>query len=350
MMEVKVECSCGQRYKFDVEPVSGRMPGPVSCPVCGTDGTVAANAIIQQRLAAGSTAGSPPRTTAQVRLVAPTPAAMPSLRIAAAGPQSGAAHPPVETAVATTPLPLPVAETGRPAGPAARALALPAAGVTKAKGKFSHGVLGAVLGTLLGAGIWLGLFYTTEWGSRSLMKLFALVVGFSAGMGARLLSRDEGSKDLGYIAAAIAFAGIFAAQYIIAREQIIGGYKRVVGKVYEARLAYAKKVVKAVPTGSDKEIREFLAAQSTEDGAAAKPSEVSAEDVQEFRDRDLPELRDLASGKITKAQYNKDSGAEELEENSGVKLLIAIKGIGLFSFGAMILALGTAFKTAATDA
>jgi hypothetical protein len=45
-------------------------------------------------------------------------------------------------------------------------------------------------------------------------------------------------------------------------------------------------------------------------------------------DKELPELRDLASGKITKAQYNKDSGVEELEENSGIKLLLSIKGTG----------------------
>src|ERR1051326_3048947 len=50
-MEVKVQCDCGTRYKFDVEPVGGRMPGPVQCPSCQADGTAAAEAIIQQTLA-----------------------------------------------------------------------------------------------------------------------------------------------------------------------------------------------------------------------------------------------------------------------------------------------------------
>ena len=49
-MEIKVQCDCGQKFKFDVEPVSGRMPFAVNCPVCGADGTARANVILQQLL------------------------------------------------------------------------------------------------------------------------------------------------------------------------------------------------------------------------------------------------------------------------------------------------------------
>src|SRR6266498_2832407 len=52
MIPVKVECGCGQRYAFDVEPVNGRMPASVVCPVCGADGTAAANESITRALAA----------------------------------------------------------------------------------------------------------------------------------------------------------------------------------------------------------------------------------------------------------------------------------------------------------
>ena len=47
-MTVKVQCDCGQRYSFDVEPVSGRMPTSVTCPVCDADGTAKANEFISQ--------------------------------------------------------------------------------------------------------------------------------------------------------------------------------------------------------------------------------------------------------------------------------------------------------------
>ena len=52
MIPIKIQCDCGQRYAFEVEPVGGRMPKAVVCPACGADGTTAANAAIAQSLAA----------------------------------------------------------------------------------------------------------------------------------------------------------------------------------------------------------------------------------------------------------------------------------------------------------
>jgi hypothetical protein len=52
MIPVKIQCGCGQRYAFDVEPVNGRMPVSVACPACGADGTAAANECIASALAA----------------------------------------------------------------------------------------------------------------------------------------------------------------------------------------------------------------------------------------------------------------------------------------------------------
>jgi len=50
MINVKIECPCGQHYEFEVEPVNGRMASMVACPVCGTDGTETANTIIAGKL------------------------------------------------------------------------------------------------------------------------------------------------------------------------------------------------------------------------------------------------------------------------------------------------------------
>jgi uncharacterized protein YxjI len=50
-MEVKVQCECGTKFKFDVEPVHGRMPMPVTCPECANDRTAAANQFIAQNAA-----------------------------------------------------------------------------------------------------------------------------------------------------------------------------------------------------------------------------------------------------------------------------------------------------------
>jgi hypothetical protein len=51
MIPVKVLCGCGQKYSFEVEPLNGRMRSAIACPVCGADGTAAANQIIAQTLA-----------------------------------------------------------------------------------------------------------------------------------------------------------------------------------------------------------------------------------------------------------------------------------------------------------
>lgn len=71
MIPIKIQCACGQRYAFEVEAVGGRMPSAVACPVCGADGTDAANAVIAQ---------STPPPAAEPRASAPAP----SVRLAAA--------------------------------------------------------------------------------------------------------------------------------------------------------------------------------------------------------------------------------------------------------------------------
>ena len=47
-MNIKIECGCGTRYSFEVEPRDGRMPFSVQCPACHADGTGAANQIIAE--------------------------------------------------------------------------------------------------------------------------------------------------------------------------------------------------------------------------------------------------------------------------------------------------------------
>ena len=60
MIPIKIQCGCGQKYVFDVEPVGGRMPSPVACAVCGADGTAAANQVIAQHLLAQTAQASGP--------------------------------------------------------------------------------------------------------------------------------------------------------------------------------------------------------------------------------------------------------------------------------------------------
>jgi hypothetical protein len=69
MIAVKVQCDCGQRYAFDVEPVGGVLSSSVACPACGADGTAAANAFIAEKVR-GQPAAAPASSAGVVRLSA----------------------------------------------------------------------------------------------------------------------------------------------------------------------------------------------------------------------------------------------------------------------------------------
>src|SRR5262245_32157374 len=123
MIPVKIQCGCGQKYSFEVEPVNGQMANAVACPVCGVDGTVAANQIIAQTLAARPA-------------VAPPPPPPPSLATAR-----------------------PALATALPAQTPARTAARPIAKARPASsGEFNLGlgILGAFLGSAVGGGAMYG--------------------------------------------------------------------------------------------------------------------------------------------------------------------------------------------------
>lgn len=95
-MEIKVQCDCGQKFKFDVEPVHGRMPFTVNCPVCGADGTARANVLLQQLLppAPLATAYAPPPPPL---VAAPAPAPMRPAGLSINRPQAPAPASPAQT-------------------------------------------------------------------------------------------------------------------------------------------------------------------------------------------------------------------------------------------------------------
>jgi uncharacterized protein YxjI len=85
-MEIKVQCECGTKFKFDVEPVHGRMPVPVACPECATDATASANQFISKNMAAPISPANYP--AAAVGVSAPRAAvavAAPAAPVAVAG-------------------------------------------------------------------------------------------------------------------------------------------------------------------------------------------------------------------------------------------------------------------------
>ncbi len=74
MIPIKIECSCGQHYAFEVEPVHGRMPSSIACPVCGIDGTDAANEAIAQTMGSQAASVVSPPQANPVRVTPSSPA------------------------------------------------------------------------------------------------------------------------------------------------------------------------------------------------------------------------------------------------------------------------------------
>jgi hypothetical protein len=312
MTEIKVQCDCGQKFKFDVEPINGRMPFAVNCPICGSDGTAKANEVLSQvqfapipvaaalpvavavpaALAVPAAIAAPP--------VAPPPAAPPALRLNRAAPPAPVAAPAV--AVPAPPVPgtiVPIGKRPAPPGTAAQT-------ASGKKPNFGLGLAGALAGAAVGGIVYCAITYFIGFRLFMVSRFVAIGVGYLAGLGADLLGRKEGSKELGMITAVFALAAIFGAQYVNAKiwYRHRSDVSVTVNSVYEAAVAEAKKVVAAVPTGSDAEIRAYLAADAAGDsGEKADPAAVSAEDIKDFRETTLPLMRKLASGETTKEQF-----------------------------------------------
>lgn len=163
MIPVTIQCGCGQRYEFDVEPVDGRMPTTVACPLCGADGTAAADEVITQTLTV-----QPPQSLPKLRLQsAPVRAEIPPL-------------------------------------PAARTVAeVP----SKAAGEFNLGlgILGAFIGALIGIGAMYGFF---EWAGFR-FPLLGVGIGVLTGFGAKILYKGT-DNTLGVISGIIALVSVVA--------------------------------------------------------------------------------------------------------------------------------------------
>jgi hypothetical protein len=76
LMQIKIQCGCGQHYAFDVDADGDLEPGMVLCPVCGFDGTGAANEAIAQGLSARTAeAAAAPVGGPRIRIPTPSPVA-----------------------------------------------------------------------------------------------------------------------------------------------------------------------------------------------------------------------------------------------------------------------------------
>jgi hypothetical protein len=202
-MELKVVCDCGQKYKFDVEPVNGQMPFTVSCPACGIDGTAMANGELTRALS------DPPRLR-MAPIAQPAMASTPSVEAAAPSPGGLRLNRPAPAPVAPDPAPLPV--TSEPAAITAVRPLASTARKPKEAGQYNLvlGIVGAVLGSALGAGLMYGFFLWADFR----FPLMGTCIGVLTGLGARLLAKGT-DTTLGAISGAVALVSTAGTLYFM---------------------------------------------------------------------------------------------------------------------------------------
>ncbi|MDR3458211.1 MAG: hypothetical protein P4N60_12245 [Verrucomicrobiae bacterium] len=201
-MELKIICQCGQKYKFDVEPVGGRMPFAVNCPVCQADGTATANM----------------RLAEHFRFVPPPPSPNPPSSFAPSGSAAPAMPPPPppvgglrinrEVQAAPAPVAAPVVGMGGGTPPpigVIKPLSANKKSKPKVEGEFSlvRGIIGAVVGSAIGC----ALLYAFWIWAQFRFPLMGIAVGVAGGYTARWLARGT-DTTLGVITAVIACASV----------------------------------------------------------------------------------------------------------------------------------------------
>jgi hypothetical protein len=188
LTEIKIQCDCGTKYKFEVEPLKGRMPQRVFCPGCGFEGTGAANEQLQVKLApAPSVAGK----------TAPIPQLpRPAENIPASA---------VEVLPAT---PLPRRLLSGSDATSRRAEGLQRSG----RSHFLAGLTGAILTGAVGALAWFFLVKVTGYQ----IGFAAWGVGLLVGSGTRALGR-EGGLGLAVAAAVCALVAVAGGQLLAAQ-------------------------------------------------------------------------------------------------------------------------------------
>ena len=89
---MKIQCTCGAKYAFDLTPDMAREPVKFVCPQCGLDSSETVNQLVQQELAEQNLPSVPPPPATPVPPPKPAPA---RLKISHA--EKPAEPPPAET-------------------------------------------------------------------------------------------------------------------------------------------------------------------------------------------------------------------------------------------------------------
>lgn len=197
---------------------------------------------------------------------------------------------------------------------------------------FLRGLSGAILGGFIGMMLW---FYLIKWTGYEI-GYAAWGVGLLAGLGARVLGK-QGSTMLGVVCGLCALVAILGGEFLAAKSFADKEIDDMADEAYRARLAYAQSASKAQ---TDEEVRALLANENEVEAA-----EVTAEEIKDFRENELQELRDLANGKPSKVEY--EAQFKKIKDSFIYQLLVLKESVGAFTLLWLFLGIASAYKLGA---
>jgi hypothetical protein len=210
---------------------------------------------------------------------------------------------------------------------------------------FALSLVGVFLGAIIGLVVWHLVFRVT--GKN--YGVLAIGIGVLAGAAPQVLGHYRG-KLMGVLAATVALLAILTAQFLNTRLEMASDREDSITWYYEEEMEIAKAVTKAVPNGTEEEIRAYIAKEESYGEFQVKPEDVDAEEVQEWQ-KELPKYRDLAAGKITAEQlYVQDVEANEHEFVTKLdRIFFILEVVGVFNIVNIFIGVGAAFLTAKGD-
>jgi hypothetical protein len=302
-MHIRVECSCGQAYAFDVEPVNNLMPCPVVCPACGVDGTQLANQFI------ASASGVP-----QIPVPPPVPAAS-GLRI---NRQPSAAPVPAAAGGPAPPVP-PVPAYTRTYQP------------PQPPQEDRQSILRGILGGVVGGGVAMAGWYFLTMSSGREFGIAAWFVGVITGLSVKIFARD-GSSALAYIAAVCAGIAILGGDFLVTNA-IVNKFAGIQVTVYDEMV---KEATEGVKLQTDAEIKAWL--QANDDSG----DQVTSEDIDNFRKVRQPKMQDLLNGKPSKADFMHNTNMTSF----AMKFTLFKESLSLFTLLWVFFGVGSAWRIA----
>jgi hypothetical protein len=345
-MDLKIVCNCGQKIAFEVEPVNGRIPMEIECPVCNANITALGDEAVAQQLAMEAMNETPPPLPVEETPVvaAPEPAPEP-----AASPASG-----LKLRMAHRPEPKPEPEPA----PASLSVRKPAGGTASSHGGISPslaaivereermrqrtradqpryllGTIGAIVAGTIAMFGWFFLIKIT----RMELGIAAWGVGLFTGLGAKIMCRHT-TPLMGIVAALCAFVAIIGGQFLagraIAAEEFDKFQKKMAVNVGVSGVEERAKL-------SEQEIREEIAFKKSDfdKGVEVKPDQITADEVNKFRSMTAEEIQ-------KEFEEEMNEGKAEVMNSFVFQLMVLKESVGLFTLLWLFFGVGSAYKLA----